>query len=109
MKITDSDIISMAALAADIPGFVDKYLNMVYWTDSKKNYLWLYDDGDAFRLADMLRFRIDIHSSEVWVISQEGITHTRTFHDQDERMSSLRRAIVETAAKVGYRKKLKHG
>ena len=76
------------------------------------NGIWIFwnplsSDGDALRLAAVLRLHIlhnDLGDSVLWVsavLNKRGLHGVVEFEDESQRAKATRRAIVRAAAEIG--------
>lgn len=99
--MSDRELLEAAARAAGIPGnyiggdIVDRpeYGQITFWNP-------LQDDGDALRLAVLMKMEVTIEDSEVWAghHTEEWPKSEATGNDAN---AATRRAIVRAAASMG--------
>lgn len=99
--MTDRELLELAAKAAGIE--IDPIDSM---HDPDEWYAWnpLNDDGDALRLAALLRFTIKIadHEIEIFDMGGECLVSIPVFDQGIDNVSgTVRRAIVRAAAEIG--------
>lgn len=104
--MTDRELLELAAKVAGIltPSW---YGNASYIDGMLSRWNPLEDDGDALRLAAVLRLHI-LHNDQgepvLWVsavLNKRGIHGVVEFQDEEQRDAATRRAIVRAAAEIG--------
>lgn len=92
-RITDRELLEMAAKAANIEG-----LN---FDRVRRDWAWnpLDDDGDALRLAVKLLLTVKVEDGFTEVLTESGMEITES-HKEDSLLAT-RRAIVRAAAEIG--------
>ena len=104
MNDTDRELLKMAAKAAGIeltwdctdrfgePWTVINRVVCAYWNP-------ITDDGDALRLAVMLRLRIEPKTNHVYVVDGASLVIAENYNGAP--LAATRRAIVRAAAEIG--------
>lgn len=113
--MTDRELLELAAKAAGYEYItpLEEYEGsiglQVGSTNPMRTYTWnpLKNDGDALRLAAVLRLHI-LHNDQgepvLWVsavLNKRGIHGVVEFQDEEQRDAATRRAIVRAAAEIG--------
>lgn len=101
-KMTDRELLELAAKAAGIDVTTDKnlrYNNFWILEDGEATCFWnpLTSDGDALRLAVILDLSIVFGANYVIV----GNAQTPTVNNANDPYAATRRAIVRAAAEIG--------
>lgn len=106
--MTDRELLELAAKAAGYDatshwvGGSDYVLNI-----DSESWNPLTDDGDALRLAVVLRFTVKIEDHEIEVFNWEGCIVSIAMFDGDDYDAATRRAIVRAAAELQRQKENK--
>jgi hypothetical protein len=104
MNKEDRELLELAALAANKEyGWQHIFDDYEGSTSEKWDWNPLEDDGDAFRLAVKLQFRIDIMpwGAEAAKWNDYNSTGSEAEQHKDDPYKATRRAIVRAAAEIG--------
>lgn len=109
---TDRELLELVAKAAGITGYVGNDIGRLYFcTPANPDlpgsepviYYWLYDDGDALRLA--VKLHIDIKQYDDYVVCwYDDFFGTGKIMHEGDALAATRRAIVRAAAAIGEAK-----
>jgi hypothetical protein len=102
--VTDRELLQCAAKAAGFPQlwWGDWKDSVPYYGDIPFHHTWdpLKSDGDALRLAVMLKFSVSIGTNLVLVYAETRVYEEKAQKDSGEFYAATRRAIVRAAASI---------
>ncbi|MDU4249053.1 hypothetical protein [Pseudomonas sp.] len=106
--MNDTELLTLAAKASGMEPPFDSLGGLRAWVGSADGGHWwnpLEDDGDALRLAVKLDIHVKRYAGST-TAQELGSVESHTEHDHwpqndNDQMSSTRRAIVTAAAKIG--------
>lgn len=103
--MTDREMVELAAKAAGIEIVWGKWLSREWLAKTNTGDLipWdpITDDGDALRLAVMLRLTVKIEDHEIEVFNWEGCLVSAEMFNGFDYEATTRHVIVRAAAEIG--------